>query len=334
MEKLLKLSKTLPVLAIVFLYGCEANNFDSSIANTPSRADLLIKGIAEGKISVVAPATWIEENESRVIQKKYPNLWNKVHFQHGVKYAYMSNTDEQRFNFLKQAFDNESSSVVWALRGGYGAARLIPYLLKIPKPTAHKWLIGYSDITALHLFVSQKWGWKSIHGAVAKDITYSKKDPKNFKYLDEIVSGASKSITYQGFKLLSGKVMQPIAGKLTGGNTALISTSVGTPWQLNAKGKIVIIEESGHGDRIDRVLQHLKHSKILEGAVAVVIGDIIVGDVDVNPIINDFVKDLPVPVFKTDSFGHGDKNYPWIYNADAVIEPDAMGNYQLTFQTQ
>jgi len=59
-----------------------------------------------------------------------------------------------------------------------------------------------------------------------------------------------------------------------------------------------------------------------------------VGDVDVNPIINDFVKDLPVPVFKTDSFGHGDKNYPWIYNADAVIEPDAMGNYQLTFQTQ
>ena len=329
MEKPLKSNKALSVIALLYLTGCEFNNVDIS----PDH-DGLVNAINEGKISVIAPASWIEDTESKTIQKKYPNLWNKVHFQYSGKYEYMSNTDEQRFNFLKQALDNKTSSVVWALRGGYGSARTVPFLLNMQMPTVHKWLIGYSDITALHLFVSQVWGWKSIHGAVAKEIISSPKDPKNFKYLDEILSGASKTITYQGFKLLNGKVTQPIAGKLTGGNTTLISTSIDTPWQLNAKGKVVIIEESGHGDRIDRVLQHLKHSKILEGAMAIVIGDIIVWDVDANPIINDFVKDLPVPVFKTDIFGHGDKNYPWIYNADAVIEPDSAGNYQLTFQTQ
>lgn len=329
MVKRLKLNKFLSVIALCCLAGCEQNN------QTTSSSDRLVSAISEGNISVVAPSSWLDDAESKTIQEKYPSLWDKIHFQYNEKYKYLSNTNEQRFYFLEQALDNKASSVIWALRGGYGAERIIPYLLNIQKPTVHKWLIGYSDITALHLFVTQVWGWKSIHGAVAKEAVYSTEDPKNFIYLEKILSGTAKAITYQGLKLLSGnKPTQSIKGKLTGGNTALISTSVGTPWQFNAKDKIVIIEESGHGHRIDRVLQHLKNTKVLAGAIAIIIGDIIVWDADAKLIINDFIKDLSVPVFKTDIFGHGSKNYPWIYNADAIIEPDASGDYQLTFQTQ
>lgn len=71
---------------------------------------------------------------------------------------FLASTDEIRFNCLKDALYNKSSNIVWSLRGGYGSARLIPDLFKLPKPNKEKFFIGYSDITALHLFLSQEWG--------------------------------------------------------------------------------------------------------------------------------------------------------------------------------
>jgi muramoyltetrapeptide carboxypeptidase len=331
MEKPLKLNNVICSAFILCVPGCSSS---INIPSTPINSYKLLSDINENKISLVAPASWIDNDESKTMQKSYPTLWSKISFQYAGKYEYLSNTDEQRYQYFKTALFCKDSSVVWATRGGYGCARLIPYLLNQSKPPVHKWVIGYSDITALHLFVSQKWGWKSIHGAVAKEIIDSKKDPKNFQFLEEILSGSSKRIIYPGLTLLNGKFNKPIMGKLTGGNATLISTSIGTPWQLNAEGKIVILEESGQGYRVDRMFQHLKHSKILDGAVAIVIGDVIASGADTNLIINDFIKDIKVPVFKTDIFGHGDKNYPWIYNADAVIEIDPTDNYQVTFQTQ
>lgn len=329
MEKPLKLNKIIYALWGFCLASCQLRKDETSISN-----DQLLKKIDKGIIALVAPASWVDDEESKTIAVRYPTLWDRVSYQYNEKYEYLANTDKERFKYFKDAIDSETFSAIWALRGGYGSARIIPLLVTVTKPSRQKWLIGYSDITALHLFVSQVWGWKSIHGPVAKEIIDTKKDPQNLKYLDKILSNVSHEITYNGLKLLKGKTSKTITGKLTGGNTALISSSIGTPWQIDTKGKIVIIEESGHGDRIDRIFQHLKQSKILEEAAAIIIGDIIVWDTDATLIINDFIKDLTVPVFKTDIFGHGAKNYPWIYNAHSIIESDDFGSYQLTFQTQ
>lgn len=78
--------------------------------------------------------------------------------------------DQQRLNYLINAISEKNSSYIWALRGGYGSDRLIPSLVKLLNPSIQKRLIGYSDITALHLFLSQSmglenhtWcGWKRI----------------------------------------------------------------------------------------------------------------------------------------------------------------------------
>jgi muramoyltetrapeptide carboxypeptidase len=328
MEKPLKLNKIPYILWVLCLCGCELKPDKGSVNNYT-----MLKNIDTNVISVVAPASWVEDDEAKILEENYPTLWCKINYQYEKKYDYLSNTDEQRFKYFKEAFKSKKSSTIWTLRGGYGSQRIIPLLLKMPQPSVHKWLIGYSDITALHLFVSQVWGWKSIHGSVLKEIIDVEKDPKNFQFLEKILLGSSEEITYSGLKLVQGGISQPITGKLTGGNTALLSTSIGTLWQISAKGKIVIIEESGHGDRVDRILQHLKQTKLLETAVAIIIGDIITWDVDNQMIINDFIKDLKMPIFKTDIFGHGYKNYPWIYNAKGVIESDASGDYQLTFST-
>jgi muramoyltetrapeptide carboxypeptidase len=193
----------------------------------------------------------------------------------------------------------------------------LPHLLELTPPAHHKWVIGYSDITSLHLFLSQQWGWKSIHGAVFKEITDFNKDIKNFEYLEQILSGKLSCLSYSGLQCLNDKCHKKTAGKLTGGNASLLSVSIGTSWQIDAKNKIVIIEDSGHGLRIDRVLQHLKNTNILNEVAAIIIGDIISWDTNPESLIADFLKDLRVPVFKADFFGHGAKNYPWVYNADA-----------------
>lgn len=114
MVKRLKLNKLLFVIALFCLTGCEQNN------QTTSSSDRLVSSINEGNISFVALASWLDDVESKIIQEKYPSLGDKIHVQYNEKYKYLSNTNEQRFYFLKQALDNKASSVIWALRGGMG----------------------------------------------------------------------------------------------------------------------------------------------------------------------------------------------------------------------
>jgi muramoyltetrapeptide carboxypeptidase len=81
-----------------------------------------------------------------------------------------SNSDEKRFHFLRKALFAKDSKAIWCLRGGYGANRLLPYLQRLKSPASNKVLIGYSDVTTVHLFLNQQWGWNTIHGPFARSI--------------------------------------------------------------------------------------------------------------------------------------------------------------------
>ena len=81
-----------------------------------------------------------------------------------------ANTDEKRFEQLKRALFNRESKAVWCLRGGYGAAKLLPALKAIKSPEQIKLFIGFSDITALHIFLQQEWEWQTLHGPSARQV--------------------------------------------------------------------------------------------------------------------------------------------------------------------
>lgn len=81
-----------------------------------------------------------------------------------------SNSDEKRWLYLKEALFDEETDMIWVVAGGYGATRLMPYLLRCPKPSKQKLFIGFSDSTCLHLFFNQMWGWPTIHGPTARQI--------------------------------------------------------------------------------------------------------------------------------------------------------------------
>jgi muramoyltetrapeptide carboxypeptidase len=242
---------------------------------------------------------------------------------------FCANTDEYRFNHLVESLTSKYSKAVWYARGGYGSARLIPKLSQIDKPITEKVVIGFSDATAIHLFLSQNWGWNTVHAPVAWQVISEKVKPKNIKILFDLLTIEDYEVKIPIAEQLNKIPFKEITGKLTGGNLSLIQTSIGTNWQLDAKDKIVIIEDIDEvGYRVDRMLEHLFQANIIQNAKAVVFGEFtnVKGeDSNVDEALQRFADKVKFPVFKTEYIGHGQYNYPFVYNAEATISAEGEG---------
>ncbi len=237
--------------------------------------------------------------------------------------TFHANTDEFRSNTLINALINNKSKVVWCWKGGYGSSKLIPDLLKIKKPSDEKVFIGFSDITALHIFLNQNWGWKTIHGASFSNPIRQEFDPKNTKDVLDLLTGAQQNIIINDLVKLSG--FDTVSGFITGGNLSMLEQSIGTAWQVDMTDKIVILEDvDERGYRVDRMLDHLLQADILNKAKAVVFGQFTNSkesdDSDNIPIaIEQFSKKVSYPIFRTNLIGHGFRNIPFVYGAHGKI---------------
>lgn len=274
-------------------------------------------------INVVAPASGADSktlSDLKNIKTLNLNMPAKC-FSKG-DLPFLASTDEIRFNCLKDALYNESSNIVWSLRGGYGSARLIPDLLKLPKPNKEKFFIGYSDITALHLFLSQEWGWKTIHGTNVAGLLKPEQDQGNFIKLAEILQGKVKQAVINDLAALNNvaKPTELVSGKLTGGNLTMVLSSIGTRWQIKTAGKILFLEDINVAPyQLDRALIQLKQAGLLENIKAIIFGTFDKDSKLTMLVLRNFANNLKVPVFKTDRFGHEKINDPIIYNTDSKI---------------
>jgi muramoyltetrapeptide carboxypeptidase len=234
-------------------------------------------------------------------------------------HPYHSDEDEVRFNDLKNALYSDSK-IIWCLRGGYGSARLLEKLSKLKKPKTSKILIGYSDITALHLFLNQKWGWTSIHGPMITSFSDAQFDKK---CLSEIKNLLTSNKDQKEFKLiplnpLAETLKTKISGDLIGGNLAIVQSLIGTKFQLKAKDNIVFLEDVNEkGYQIDRMLNHLLMSGDLAKAKAIVLGDFSGGDESggenyVAFALTRFALVQKIPVYRSSEFGHGKTNRPLV----------------------
>ncbi len=219
--------------------------------------------------------------------------------------------------------------VLWAVRGGYGASRLLPALENgATLPEAPKVLVGYSDITFLHLFLGKR-GWPSVHGAMFWELGADGSDPENFRRLAAVLSGETAELRYEGLKPgnpAAEKLDQPVAGKLVGGNLTCLTAAVGTPWQPDVSGNILFLEDvKEKGYKLDRLFTQLQQAGLLDGASAILLGEFSEGDEQVEFALARFAQSVSVPVFRCDWFGHGEKNYPLILGAPAAIAAEGAG---------
>jgi len=183
---------------------------------------------------------------------------------------------EQQWEHFKAALYSDAK-VIWCLRGGYGSMRLIPFLEKLIPPKKPKLLIGFSDITALHIFFNQKWNWPTLHGRTISQLHPDWEKNEEHHQLIDLLYGKIDEVSYSNLTPLNdaAKKSGTIEGTITGGNLRLIQTSLGTPWEIKPKEKMLFIEDvSERGYSIDRMLEQLLQAKILNADLkALLIGD-------------------------------------------------------------
>ncbi|MFV9875618.1 MAG: LD-carboxypeptidase [Rickettsiales endosymbiont of Dermacentor nuttalli] len=241
---------------------------------------------------------------------------------------FCSNTDEERLKFVKEALLAPDSKVVWAIRGGYGCSSIVEALNKLEIPMQPKLLIGFSDITVLHIFIQQRWQWSSLHANCLKQLIGRDIKDQIVTEMQDILFAKSKEISFVNFKLCNevSKKSQTIESVITGGNLCLIETSIGTSWQINATNKILLLEDVGErGYSVDRTLEHLKQARLLDGVKAVIFGHFAESmesdGTDLVPYaIKKFANNIDIPVIQINEIGHINENKPIPLGASCILK--------------
>ena len=231
-------------------------------------------------------------------------------------------------------FSDKSIDAIWCVRGGYGSARILPMLDYDMIKANPKVLIGYSDITALLHGIFLETGLVCFHGPVGASnfTTYTTKQATNvlmtpkanyvIPFPEENLTKSDKS--YQPFVVKAGKV----TGQLIGGNLTLVTSLMGTPYELDLKGKLVFLEDIGEKPyRIDRMFTQLLLAGKLQDAAGIVLGvfsdcEAKIGDnsLTLRETIEDRFSKLGIPVIYGMSFGHIGNNFTIPMGINATLD--------------
>lgn len=224
------------------------------------------------------------------------NLYNK-----DGRYA---GTMSERIDGFQKLIDNPNIKALIAARGGYGVAQVLSYIDFSPMKSHPKWIVGYSDVTGIHIALNNM-GYETIHGPMVKTFGDNDSDESLRKALfGELNNHSIKTNT----NCVQGKA----EGRLVGGNLSLMYSMGGTLFDLNAKNAILLIEDTGEANyAIDRMLANLKLSGKLDGLKGVIVGDFSTSqgnDRPIDEIIHNYFDDLNIPIIYGMNMGHEDKN--------------------------
>jgi muramoyltetrapeptide carboxypeptidase len=234
-------------------------------------------------VDVVAPASRCTDEELKGAIK-FLKSWDLVpRVPRGIfkKHFLHSHEDEFRLKTLREALAAPDSKAVWCLRGGYGSVRLLPELSRMRQPRTSKVFIGISDITSLHLFLNQKWGWPTLHASMLGSLGAGRTPKAIQDELYEILMGKATVVAFRGLRACNAraKSCRTLRGSLRGGNLVTLQSSLGTKFALDTRGHFLFLEEIGErGYRVDRILEHLRQAGSLKGCRGVLFGDFIGGE--------------------------------------------------------
>lgn len=201
-----------------------------------------------------------------------PVLYPSCYFAN--RHGYLATTDEQRAADLNAAFADDSIDGVLSIRGGYGAHRILP-LLNFDTIRAHpKYFSGYSDVTALHTAFNQNCRLVTYHTIMPSTEYYEMVDQYSMDWLKRALFGG----LFGYLENPDGQVLTVLApgraaGPLCGGNLSLLAASLGTPWEIDTRGKILFLEDIGEKTyRVDSMLTQLRNAGKFRDCAGVVLG--------------------------------------------------------------
>ncbi len=232
-------------------------------------------------IGLITPGSAISRGSFEKTLQNIEDLGFKVKYSDNmrVRKGFLAGADAQRIDDIHSMFDNSNIDGIICARGGYGSARLLPFLDYELIKSNPKVLLGYSDITALLYGIFKKTNLVCFHGPVGAS-TYTPFTTEQFEKV--LIKGKNKveisqpkdwkdleNPAYNQINITSGVAR----GALVGGNLSLMVSLIGTPYDVDYTGKIVFIEEIGESTyRVDRMLTQLLLSGKLDNAKGVALG--------------------------------------------------------------
>ena len=208
--------------------------------------------------------------------------------------------------YFKKALLSKDSSIIWAMRGGYGSQRIISQLTKI-KPPFQKLFIGHSDTTVIHDWIHNHLSWPTLHFPCLASIpSLSASSLKKFKNISQ------KTIQFSSLKILNKKTSRTIQGQITGGNMTLIQSSIKTPAFVSRSNQILFLEDVHVKPyEVHRALWQMSEAKVFHKVRAVVFGKWTqYQNTIIKEVLKPWAQSQKFPVFVGLTCGHGKTNDP------------------------
>ncbi len=309
-----------------FLHSLFSTGLSASLPHISPPASLVRPArLSQGDVvGLITPATYVVDPDKLMIAMQtldYFGLRVKLGKNVRKRSGYLGGSVEERLEDLHAMFKDPEVKGIFCIRGGYGSSQLldqIDYDLIRRNP---KVFVGYSDITALHLAIQKRAGLITFHGPVvlSKFTPYTqswfRKALFEAKPLGE-VGNPSEEGPLRPKHILRAIRPGKARGRLVGGNLTLISTTMGTPYEIDTRGAILILEDIDEQPyAIDRMLTQLRLAGKLDEVAGVVFGACVdckprdykpsfESSLSLGEVLDEILGRLRVPVLSGLTIGH------------------------------
>ena len=307
---------------------------------------LLAAGLNKGDtVGLVSPSSASSERLSLQLAREAMEALGfvvKTGAHYDARHGHLAGTDAERAGDLNAMFGDKQVKAIICVRGGSGAARLLP-LLDYDRIRANpKVLLGYSDITALHCAIQAKTGLITFHGQIGAgswnrfnvdqfDRLFFKRELMQYQNRseldDELVPRENRTLTLRGGKA---------RGELVGGNLTVLTALAGSPYLPDFSGKILFLEDVAEAPyRIDRMFSTLKLMGALDKIAGFIFGECTdcspgdgYGSLTLDQIFDDYIVPLKIPAYRGAMIGHIKEQF--IVPVGGKVEMDAdAGTFRL-----
>lgn len=263
------------------------------------------------------------------------------------QYEHFAGSDRKRAEDINNFFADNEIKAILCVRGGYGSARILSRLDYKMIAKHPKIFIGFSDVTALHAVLNEKCNMPTIHGPMLVSFVSERFDSEyTRKYFFD---GLTRTSPIGEIPMPEGRKLETFSpgqaeGRIIGGNLSLIASLIGTPYEINGKGALLLIEEIGERPyRIDRMMNQLWQSGLLKRVNGILLGDFINCDNSQDPYgLQDFTLEQVLrryallshkPVIKNVPAGHGQYNFFLPLGVHAVMKANKDGSASLVIDS-
>lgn len=266
-------------------------------------------------IAIIAPSSAVSKEDVQKCEEVVTSMGYKVKLGNSVHCSlngYCSCSGEDKAKEINEMFADKEVKAIWCIRGGDSSSHAMDKIDFELVKNNPKIFVGYSDITNLNINFNQKSNLVTFHGPMVKSNMINSYDNFTRKSFESAIN-MENELTLENPEGENFQVLKDghAEGTVIGGNLCLLVSMIGTPYEMDTKGKILFIEEIEEDvRRIDRMMYQLKYSGKLEDSAGIIFGDFTgctnkaKEEYGIIELFKDILKDYNKPVMYNIKSGH------------------------------